>query len=449
MGTFYIKKGKDIKLKGAAEAKVVELSLPAKVAVQPPDFRGLKLRLAVKEGFAVKRGTTLLTDKVNPDIKILSPIAGRVSAIVRGDKRALLRVVVEAGSNQDVEIFQIYRKEEISNLPCTELKKALLDGGVWCALRQRPFSKVANPQDTPKAIFVHAMSTEPLALDIDVALEGQEELFQAGLNALSRLTDGKVHLCTKAGVKSKALTQAKNVDMHRFSGPHPAGNVSTHINLIAPLNKGDLVWYVEAQDVLNIAKLLTQGTYPNERIVALTGEGVAKAVYAKTIIGAPLSLLLQGSNLMGRRCLSGSILAGKNVGADGYVCFYDSQVTVIAEGGKREFLGWLSPGFKKYTFSRTFLSALTPQENVSLDTDEHGGHRAIVLNNLFDSYVALDIYTFFLLKAILAEDLDEAEQLGILECDEEDFALASFACPSKTNVGEIIRQGLDMIEKEG
>jgi len=230
---------------------------------------------------------------------------------------------------------------------------------------------------------------------------------------------------------------------------HPAGNVSTHIHYVDPINKGDLVWYVEAQDVLRITALFTKGIYPIERIVAVTGEGAqGHQFYAKTILGAPLADLVDGKIHEEMRYLSGSVLAGKDVGADGFLRFYDTQVTILPKGGKREFMGWLAPGLNKYSFSRTFLSFFLPRREVSLDTDIHGSDRAIVMNNVYDPLVPLDIMTSFLIKAVLAGDIEEAEALGILECDEEDFALCTFACPSKTDVGGIIRQGLDLIEKE-
>jgi len=239
------------------------------------------------------------------------------------------------------------------------------------------------------------------------------------------------------------------VQTHSFSGPHPAGNVSTHIHCVDPINKGDLVWYVEAQDVLRVASLFLNGTYPTERIIAVTGEGAeGHQFYAKTTEGVSISALLGDTDSQNLRYLSGSILTGKEVSRYGYVRFYDTQVTVIPEGGKRELLGWLAPGFNKYSFSKTFVSAFLPETEVSLDSDEHGSHRAIVLNHIYDSLVPLDIMTYFLLKAVISGNIEEAEQLGILECDEEDFALCTFACPSKTDVGGIISQGLVQIEKE-
>lgn len=451
MGTFSIKKGRDIRLKGAAKNELVERSLPKYVAVQPLDFKGLKLRLSVKVEDTVKVGTSVFADKVIPDIRVASPVSGKVIAINRGEKRALLSLVIETDGKQDVESFQKFSEEQIKSVSKQDVIDTLLKGHLWPVVRQRPFSKIANPQEKPKAVFIHAMNTEPLALDIDCILENREKEFQIGLDILKNLTDGEMHLCVKEGSQSAALTQAKNVQTHTFSGPHPAGNVSTHIHRVDAINKGDLVWYIEAQDVLRVASLFLNGTYPTERIVAVTGEGVSdqRRVYAKTVMGAPLTSLLEGDGLQHMRCLSGSVLNGKDVGADGFICFYDSQVTVIPEGGRRELLGWLSPGVNKYTFSKTFISAFLPQREISLDSDEHGSHRTIVLNNVYDSLIPLDIMTYFLLKAVLSGNIEEAEELGILECDEEDFALCTFACPSKTDVGGIIREGLDLIEKEG
>ena len=450
VGTFSIKKGRNIRLKGAAKKEVIAASFPKHVAVQPPDFKGLNLRLAVEVGDSVKVGTTILSDKADPQVGIASSASGKVAAINRGLKRALLSVVIETDGRQETEGFQFFTEEQIRNISRNDVVRFLLKGNLWPVIRQRPFSKVADPLEKPKAVFIHAMNTEPLAPDMDFILKNKEKEFQTGLTILKQLTDGDVHLCVCEGSNAVALTRAEGVQTHVFSGPHPAGNVSTHIHCVDPINKGDLVWYVEAQDVLRIASLFLKGIYPVERIVAVTGEGAAGyQVYAKTIMGAPLSVLPGGRITGPVRYLSGSVLAGKDVGAHGFLRFYDTQVTILPEGGRREFLGWLSPGVNKYTFSKTFFSAFLPEREVSLDSDRHGSDRAIVLNSIYDSLVPLDIMTYFLLKAVLSGNVEEAEELGILECDEEDFALCTFACPSKTDVGGIISQGLALIEKEG
>jgi Na+-transporting NADH:ubiquinone oxidoreductase subunit A len=450
MGVFSIQKGRDIKLKGAADKKIVKVSLPQRVVVQPADFRGIRPRLTVKVDDAVKVGTVLFTDKDIPDVKVTSPVSGKVAAVNRGQKRVLLSIVIETDGKQTAETFQKFSEAQIKNISKADAVGFLLKSGLWPVVRQRPFTKIANPHQKPKAVFVHAMNTEPLAPDVDFILNGLEKEFQAGLEILKRLTDGAVRLCVKQGARSKALTQAAGIQTHYFSGPHPAGNVSTHIHYVDQIRKGDLVWYVEAQDVWRIGAFFLSGLYTGERVVAVTGEGAAgHQVYAKTVIGVPIAALLGGRRPQGARCISGSILNGRDAGTDGFLSFYDSQVTIIPEGGKREFLGWLSLGSNKYTFSKTFVSAFLPEKEVSLDCDEHGGHRAIVLNNVYDPLVPLDIMTYFLLKAVISGNIEESEALGILECDEEDFALCTFACPSKTDVGGIIRRGLDLIEKEG
>ena len=450
MGTFTIRKGRDIPLIGEAKKEIVALPLPSRVAVQPPDFKGLRLKHAVKEGDTVKVGTAVLFDKDRPEIRIASPASGRVTAINRGDKRVLLSVVIETETKQQWEIFGAFTEHQIQSLSRDEVIAHFLKGHLWPVIRQRPFSKVADPQDKPKAVFIHAMNTEPLAADIDFILQSKEKAFQVGLDILKRLTDGDVHVCIKEGSTSAALTKAQGVTIHSFFGPHPTGNVSTHIHCVDPIRKGDVVWYVEAQDVLRVAELFLKGVYSAERVVAVTGEGAGgHGVYAKTVIGAPLSVLLGGNVPQNTRRLSGSVLTGKDVGAEGFLRFYDSQITIIPEGGKRELLGWLSPGVNKYSFSKTFVSSFLSKKKVSLDSDKHGSPRAIVLNDIYDPLVPLDIMTYFLVRAVLGGSIEEAEELGILECDEEDFALCTFACPSKTDVGGIIGQGLDMIEKEG
>ena len=400
MANFQIKKGRNLPLKGEAQKNTVQLPIPIQAAIQPSDLRGLKPRLALQEGDLVKVGTPILTDKTLPEIKVASPVSGKIVAINRGEKRVLLSIVIEADGKQESEIFPKFTEQQIKNISKEDVVKILLDGGLWPIIRQRPFSKIANPQETPKSIFIHAMNTEPLAADVDFILRDKEKEFQVGLNVIKRLTTGNVHLCVSPNAKSEALTKSQNVQIQQFSGPHPTGNVSIHIHYIDPINKGEIVWYVEAQDVLRIAELFLNGRHSAERVVAITGEGARNRFYAKTVVGAPVLSLLKDSNLEGMRCISGSVLAGESVGKNGFVRFYDSQITVIPEGGRREFLGWLSPGLKKYSFSRTFLSSFLPEREASLDTDTHGSDRTIVLNYIYDDLVPLDILTFFLFKAV-------------------------------------------------
>ncbi|MDP2653558.1 MAG: Na(+)-translocating NADH-quinone reductase subunit A [Candidatus Omnitrophota bacterium] len=449
MDTIHIRQGRNIKIKGAASKEIAAAPLPSKVGVYPSDFRGMHWRPVVKEGDAVKVGAPLLEDKAHPQIKIVSPASGRVSAVNRGEKRVLLSIVVDTDGRQEAAVHAKYSPDQLRSLSRDNVIQQLLVSGVWACIRQRPFSRIASLSDTPKSIFVRAMSTDPLALDVDFVLQGREQEFQAGLDILCKLTKGDVHVCCDAKASSRALTQARNVKIHGFSGPHPAGNISTHIHYVDPVRKGDIVWYLGAEDVLRIAALFTRGVFSPERIVAVAGEGVDRRVYLKTVIGAPVSSLVGGRVKESLRYISGSVLSGASVGPNGFLGFYDTQLTVIPEGGKRRFLGWITPGFGSYSFSKTFASSFLPDREVALDTDTNGSERAVVLNEVYDAYVPLDIMTFFLMRAVIAGDIEEAENLGILECDEEDFALCTFACPSKVDVGGIIRGGLDLIEKEG
>lgn len=452
-----IRQGRDIRLAGAASPVFRQAGLPPKAAVQPPDFRGIRGRLLVKEGDSVKVGTPVLGDKNDPGLHLVSPASGKVAAVNRGEKRVLLEIVIETDGRQEAETFPKLSSEQIKNLSRRDAVEHLSRAGLWPALRQRPFSKIASRSDTPKSIFVQALSTEPLALDISEIfhqIPGSAEAFQTGLEVLTRLTDGTVHVCAAADATADVLKTAPAHDrirLHHFSGPHPAGNVSTLIHYIDPIQKGDIVWYIGVEDVIRIGKTLTEGAYWPQKFVAVAGEGIEKEAreYKETVIGAPVSFLAGGKLSEKHRYISGSILSGRDVGLNGHLRYFDNLLTAVPAGGQREFLGWLSPGWNKFTFSRAFLSALRPCGEVSLDTSKKGSDRAIVLNHIYDKYVPLDIMTYFLIRAVIGGDIEEAERMGILECDEEDFALCSFACPSKTDIGGIIRDGLDVIEKEG
>lgn len=448
MSTITIRQGRDIKLVGAADKAIVEAPLPSKAAILPPNFLHAKHRLLVKEGDAVQVGTPLLEEKTNTDIKFVAPVSGTVAAIVRGDRRRLLQVVIDTDGKQSATALNAFLPDELLSLGRDKIIPYMLSAGLWPMMRQRPFSTIANVEDTPKSIFIHAMNTEPLAIDYDIVLKDHAEDFQNGINILNQLTEGSTYLCVAEGVVSDTLTQSKYVDLHKFKGPHPTGNVSTHIHMLDPIRKGDVVWYVEAMDVVRLGRTFTTGAYDPTNYVAVTGEGATKRHYAKTVVGASVKSLLD-TMPDDHRFISGSVLAGDEVGEDGFIGYYHTQLTVIPRGGEREFLGWIMPGFNRYTFSNTFVSSFLPEKPASLDTDEKGSHRAIVLNSIYDRYNTLDVMTYFLLRAIIAGEIEEAEQLGLLECDEEDFALATFVCPSKMDVGRVIRDGLDLILREG
>ena len=446
MKKYKIKKGYNIKIKGKPVEEIEEGNYCGYFAIQPEDFQGIRPRLKVKVEDKVKKGTVLFINKDDERIVFVSPVSGKIVAINRGEKRVIKEIVIESDKKQHNEEFNKITLRDGRE----KIIEILLKTGLWSVIRQRPFSKIANVEDKPKSIFITAINTAPLAENNDFILEEQEKDFQFGINIIRKLTKGKVHLCTATKTKSKALAEIENANIHQFEGKHPTGNISTHIQQIDSLKKGEIIWYIGAQDVIRIAKTMKTGEYCSEKIIALTGEGVQEKArkYIKTTIGVQIVNILKGSEEKDKTYISGNILTGKNVGFEGYLGSFDNQITVIPSSKGRELLGWLVPGFKKYTLTRTYISSFLPKKEYSLTTDENGGQRAIVFNSLYDKYITLDIYVFFLLRAIISGEIEDSEQLGLIECDEEDFALCTFACPSKVNVGQIIKQGLEILEEE-
>ncbi|MGC8865936.1 MAG: Na(+)-translocating NADH-quinone reductase subunit A [Bacteroidales bacterium] len=440
-----IRKGLDLPLVGEAEKVIIGYTART-YAVKPIDFPGLVPRLLVKEGDGVKAGSPLFADKTNERVILTSPVSGRVVEIVRGEKRKLLEVRIE---KSDTEEFESFRKANPNALSADEIKEELLKSGLWPLIRQRPYAVVANPADHPKAIHISAFDTAPLAPDYDFILHGKGDEFQTGLDALVKLAP-KVHLNVRAGEDvSKVLLDAKNVQINTFEGPHPAGNPGIQIHHIDPVNKGEVVWYLRATDVLLIGRLFLEGRYRPEKIVSLTGGGVKKPQYLKMTAGASMEGIASQYIKEGDyRIISGNVLTGTNIGHNGYLGFYDWQITVIKEGKHHEFFGWALPGTDKLSASRTFLSRLFPNKKFDPDTNMHGGERAFVLTGQYEKVLPMDIYPVYLIKAILAQNIDKMEQLGIYEVAEEDFALCEFVCASKIEVQSIIRQGLYLMRKE-
>jgi len=447
MSTAYkIKKGLDIKLVGEAEKTIVDLNAK-RFAIRPPDFIGCFPKMLVKEGDLVKVGSPLFFDKYMDEIKFTSPVSGKVMEIVRGAKRRLLHVIIESDGKDDAVDFG---KTEISSVSREVIIEQMLASGVWPMLRQRPYSVIANPKDEPKTIFISAFNTAPLAADLDLIVHGKGKEFQAGLDVLAKLTDGKVHLSVDdKNTTSKVFLNSKNVKINRFSGPHPAGNVSVHVSRTDPLNKGEVIWYTGPQEVITIGKLFLEGIFETERVVAFAGSEVLHPRYYKTNIGARIVNMVSGNVAGGKnRYISGNVLTGEKIEKDGFVGFYDSLVTVIPEGDHHEFFGWITPGFNKFSFSGTYLSKLFPNKKYKLDTNLHGGVRAYVMTGKMEKVFPFDIYPMQLIKAILVEDIDKMEYLGIYEIDEEDFALCEVIDTSKTDIQEIIRKGLDLMRQE-
>jgi Na+-transporting NADH:ubiquinone oxidoreductase subunit A len=442
-----IKRGLDIKLKGKAEKVLVNAPQAPTYAVKPTDFTGITPKLTVKENDPVKAGTPLFYDKYNTAVMFTSPVSGTVKEVVRGERRKILEIIVEADGKGEFESFQSGSPADLSREIIVE---NLQKSGLWAALKMRPYNIIAKAEDTPKAIFISGIDSAPLGVDFSFVLKGREKEFQAGIDALNQLTDGKVHLSVDADAeKCTAFENAKNTETTRFSGKHPKGYVGTQIHYIDPINKGEVVWVVDPQNVANIGRLFTEGKYHPEKVIALTGSEVKTPQYYKLISGSKIDVVTK-DNLTAdhARFISGSVLTGTRIEATGYVGFYDNQLAVIPEGDHYEFFGWIAPGFNKFSVSRTFPSWLTPKKEYSIDTNLKGGHRALMITGSFEKVFPLDIFPMQLIKAIIIEDIDLMEQLGIYEVAEEDFALCEFVDTSKTDIQAIVRKGLDLMVKE-
>jgi len=453
MADFSLKKGYNIKIAGKAERMLEELPEPEFVALQPNEFRGTKAKMTVKEGDEVKIGTPLFTDKANPDIKFVSPVSGTVDQINRGERRVLLEVVVKNDKKGTVLDKQAFTRDEIGKIKREQVIAQLLNGGMWPYIRQRPFNKIASPADVPRDIFISAMDTAPLAADPAFILNDEADNMQAGIDILSKLTDGKIHLSVdgNAQQETQVFSNLKNVELHRFKGPHPAGNVGVQIHHIKPLNRGELVWCVQATKIAAIGKFFLNGYFPADRIVAIAGSSLKERKYFKTFLGAPITDLVTEQNLQhsNSRFITGNVLTGRKITAKGFVGFYDHLLSVIPEpANEKTFIEYALPGFDKESFSKTFASSLLPKKEYVIDTRLKGGERAFVQSGTYEQVLPMDIYPVYLIKSILADDIEEMEGLGILECDEEDLALCSYICPSKIDFGGILRQGLDLIERE-
>jgi Na+-transporting NADH:ubiquinone oxidoreductase subunit A len=441
-----LKKGLDIQLLGEAEKVIAPLET-LQYALKPTDFPGIFPKLLVKAGDTVKAGTPVFYDKYREEIKVCSPVSGTVTDIVRGEKRALLEIRIEADKDQE---YLDFGKADPSALSGDEIKEKLLSSGLWPSLIQRPYAVVADYDKKPKTIVVSGFNTAPLAPDMDMLVHGHGTEFQTGLDVLAKMTDGVVHLNLKKDAPvSKVFEKSKNVQINYFEGPHPAGNPGIQLHHLDPLNKGQVAWYLTPCAVMRIGRLFLSGKYDDSRLVALTGSEVKRPGYYRLTGGAQLKEMFS-NNLSDakNRIISGDVLTGTKISEDGYLGFYDNQVTVIPEGDHSEFLGWIMPGFKKYSTSRAFFSWLTPNKKYRLDTNLHGGVRSFVVTGEMEKFFPMDILPMYLIKAILVKDIDQMENLGIYEVGPEDFALAEFANTSKENLQKIVREGLEYLRKE-
>jgi len=442
-----LKKGLNINLLGEADKVYASVKPSERYVVKPTDFHGLTPKLAVKVGEKVKAGSTLFFNKYNDKVNFCSPVSGEVIDIVRGAKRKILELVLKPDAVIEYEKFATASAKSISR---EQIIDSMLKAGIWPFVRQKPYDIIANPTDMPKAIFISAFNSAPLTIDNDFALYGMDELFQKGLDYIVKLTNGKTHLNIDGNTNpSTVFTGAKGVEITKISGAHPSGNVGVQIHHINPINKGDVVWYLQPQDVISIARLFTEGKYDVSRIVALSGSQVKKPKYYRTIAGAKIAnLLLDNINEGDNRIISGDILTGKHIDVNGTLGFYDTTITVIEEGREQEFLGWILPGLHKFSSSKTFLSWLTPSKKYSLNANMHGEERAYVMTGEYEKVLPMDIFPAHLIKACMIEDIELMENLGIYEVSPEDFALCEFVCTSKIEVQTIIRNALELVRKE-
>ncbi len=443
-----IKKGLDINLEGKAERNLSETKTSVFYAVKPTDFHGLTPKVIAKPGDEVKAGTPLFYDKYKPNVLFTSPVSGKISAINRGERRKILEFVVEAdGKNQSEEFV----KSNPNELSREVIKENLLKSGCWPYILQRPFAIIANPNDIPRDIFVTTFNSAPLAPDFDFVVKDDFENFQTGINALRKLTDGKIYLGIKAGQISSLYKTTANAEKVEFSGPHPVGNVGTQINKIKPVNKGEIVWTLNATEVIIIGRLFNKGIYDPTRIVAITGSEVIRPAYHKAISGIQIEKLVENNikTTDGEiRYISGNVLTGEKVSPKNFLGFYDSQLTIIPEGNEPEFLGWGAPGFGKFSISRTFFSWLNKNKELKINTNLRGGKRPFIVTGEFEKVFPLDILPMQLLKAIHVKDLDLMEELGIYEVAEEDFALCEVINTSKIEIQKLVREGFEFMIKE-
>ncbi|MBL1280702.1 MAG: Na(+)-translocating NADH-quinone reductase subunit A [Fluviicola sp.] len=448
--TIKLRKGLDIRLVGIANKVKTAAAAPKTVSIKPLDFHGMIPRMLVKEGESVTIGSIVFQDKYKESIKFASPVNGKVEAIVRGEKRRILEVLISLDENQEASNSGAI---DINALSGEDVKAKMLAAGLWPFMRQRPIDVIADPKNEPKAIFVSAFDSAPLAADMDYVLHGKNAEFQAGLDALSKLTSGKVHLTLNGKLPADAtFKEAKGVEINTISGKHPAGNVGTQIHHIDPINKGEFVWTVNTQDVANIGSYFLNGVYSAKKTIAITGSEIKDPAYLEVIQGTNVANILEGQITSDNvRVISGNVLTGDKIAADGHLGFYANQITVIPEGNQLKFVvtkGWMGPGFDKFSNSRLFPTYLMRKKRFTLDTNTNGEERAFVMTGELEKVFPFDILPMQLTKAAITDDIDGMENLGIYEVAPEDFALCEYVCTSKIDIQDKIRQGLDLIAEE-
>ena len=443
MNHIFIKKGHDIRIAGIPSKDVVSIPGSDTVAISPKTFRGVKPKRMVSEGDRVQIGSPLFFDKTKPDVKWASPANGTVQTIQFGARHVIEKIEIKIEGTDSIS-GQSFTFDQLASSDRPTILNRILKANLFPLIRQRPFNKVANPKDSPRDIFISAVNTAPLSVDLRTVIESEKEAFQAGITALSKLTDGRVF------VTSRNVIELQNAEVQTISGPHPAGNVGIQIHHSKPIKPHDIIWTVDAQHVITLGKLFLTGSYQPNVVVSVGGSGATnpQTVFAK--VGANIGSLITNQDMdEPARLVSGDILTGHTVEKDNFLGFYDSSVSIILDSVDRPFMGMLALGSNesKYSLTNSFLTF--GEKLFNFNTAQNGELRAMVPINAWEKVLPMDVYPNALYRAILAQDIEEMEQLGMWECDDEDFALCTFACPSKIDVGAVIRQGLNLLEVEG
>jgi Na+-transporting NADH:ubiquinone oxidoreductase subunit A len=456
MASITLKAGYDVPIAGDPTREVVSAPVSRTIGIDPREFRGIRPKLIVKAGDAVKAGSPLFFAKGNEDYVFTSPVSGKVSeltGVTRGAKRVITCITIENDLENNAIEFAKFAPEAIQSAERAELLEQLTKSGQLAHFKTRPFDHVAQPEQAPRDIFISAIDSAPLSVDSNLLVESNETYFQAGIDAAGRLTDGAVHLSIdgqRSGVAS-ALRDAKRCDIHRFSGKHPVGAVGVQIHHIAPVNgKDDIVWTISVQGLIQIGRFLIEGKIAQQKIVAVAGSSATDRRHFRTINGANVESLIAGNVQRDGdvRYISGDVLTGTTIASTGFVGFYDDQLTLIPESPGDEFVGWMKPGWDKPSIYRTFLSPFLPKRKFEMSTSLQGGHRAFVLTGYYERVLPMDIYPLQLFKMCLAQDIEEMENLGIYELTEEEVALCEYICPSKSNLSQLVRDSLELMHKE-
>ncbi len=444
-----ITKGLNLPIAGMPSQQIFSKTAVKRVALLGEEYIGMRPSMAVREGDRVQKGQLLFEDKKNPGVCFTASASGTISAIHRGERRVLQSVVIDV-DGEDAVHFSRYELADLAGLPREAVQQQLLESGMWTAFRTRPFSKIPAPGSVPAAIFVTAIDTNPLAADPQPLILAQRDAFDAGLTLLTRLTDGKVHVCQASGGKLGGHPIGQ-VTFNQFTGPHPAGLPGTHIHFLEPVSLKKQVWHLNYQDVIAVGKLFLEGELYSERIIALGGPQVKEPRLLKTCMGASLDELLIDELLDGEnRIISGSVLSGTRAsGPHAFLGRFHLQVSVVKEGREKELFGWVMPGKDKYSITRTTLGHFMKRKLFNFSTDTNGGERAMVPIGNYERVMPLDILPTMLLRDLLAGDTDSAQALGCLELDEEDLALCTYVCPGKYEYGPALRSVLTQIEQEG